>query len=82
VVTLGSSAEIATTSALRADIVVWASSTGAYAGISLNGSVIAPRPSFNSEFYGRPVSPADIVLRREVTNPEARGLQAALASLS
>ena len=82
IVTLGSSAEIATTSALRADIVVWASSTGAYAGISLNGSVIAPRPGYNREFYGRDVSPSDIVLGRGVSSPQARGLQAAVAGLS
>jgi lipid-binding SYLF domain-containing protein len=81
VVTLGSSAEIDTTSALRADIVVWASSTGAYAGISLNGSIIAPRPSFNREYYGHDVTPGDIILRNDVASPEAHGLQAALAQL-
>jgi lipid-binding SYLF domain-containing protein len=81
VVTLGSSAEIATTTALRADIVVWASSTGAYAGISLNGSVIAPRPSFNREYYGQDVTPGDILLRHDVSSPEAHGLQAALSNL-
>ncbi len=82
VVTLGSSAEIDTTSALRADIVVWASSTGAYAGISLNGSVIAPRPSFSREYYGRDVTPSQIILRHDVSSPEAGGLRAALSHLS
>jgi lipid-binding SYLF domain-containing protein len=81
VVTLGSSAEIATTSALHADIVVWASSTGAYAGISLNGSVIAPRPSYNREFYGHDVTPGEIIRGGAAANPQARSLQAAVSGL-
>jgi len=60
VVTLGASAEAATTSNFDADIVVWSSSSGAYAGLTLNGSVIKPRDSYNEAFYGRPVTPAQI----------------------
>ncbi len=81
IVTLGSSAELATTSALRADIVVWASSTGAYAGITLNGSVLKPSNSYNQDFYGQAVTPRDIVVRRRVSNPMAAPLQSAVATL-
>ncbi len=54
IVTLGSSTEVAATSGGQpADIVVWASSSGAYAGITLNGSVVKPRTSWNG-FLLRP----------------------------
>ena len=81
VVTLGSNAEIATTSAAGADIVLWASSTGAYAGLTLNGSIIKPRDAWNAAYYGRPVSVGDIVRRDEVKNLEANALRRDLASI-
>lgn len=81
IVTLGSSAEAATTSAAGADIVVWASASGAYAGISINGSIIKPRASWNEAYYGRAVSVADIVTKRAVSNPGADSLRQDLASV-
>ena len=53
VVTLGSGVGASTTSALGADIVAWASSSGAYAGITLEGSVIKSRPEWDRDYYGR-----------------------------
>lgn len=82
VATLGSSAEAATTSNLNADIYAWASSSGAYIGVSLNGTLIEPRDSYNRAYYGRAVKPRDIVLRRDVRNPAASKLLSELASLS
>jgi len=81
IVTLGSSAEVAATSAGNADIVVWASSSGAYAGISLNGSIVKPRASWNDSYYGHTESVKDIVVRRTASNPEADGLRQALATV-
>ena len=81
IVTLGSSAEAATTRAAGADIVVWASASGAYAGISINGSIIKPRTSWNADYYGHPVSVRDIVTRRTVSNPNADALRQDLASV-
>jgi SH3 domain-containing YSC84-like protein 1 len=81
VVTLGSNVEGATTSAGGADIVTWASSTGAYAGVSLNGSVIKPSPDSDRAYYGRSVTTRDIVYRRAVSNPGAAPLQQALATV-
>jgi len=82
VVTLGSTAEADTTSALNADLVVWSSSSGAYAGLTLNGSIIKPRDSWNQAYYGRDITPAGIVNRHAVTNHGADGLRATLASES
>ena len=60
---------------------VWASASGAYAGISLNGSIIKPRPSWNEAYYGRAVSVADIVTKRTVSNANADKLRQNLASI-
>src|ERR1700722_11008341 len=56
VVTLGSNAQAATSTALdAADIIVWASASGAYAGLTLEGSLVKPRGEWNDRYYGRPV---------------------------
>jgi len=87
VVTLGSSVEGATTSAAGADIVTWASSSGAYAGISLNGSVIKPSPDHNRGYYGKPVTPRQILAsptgaKPPAGNQSARALQLALENVN
>jgi lipid-binding SYLF domain-containing protein len=81
VATLGSTVEGATTAAADADIVVWASASGAYAGISLDGTVVAPDRGDDANYYGRPVTSADIVLRRAVRNPAATPLVRTLDGL-
>ncbi len=81
IVTLGSSAEAATTRAAGADIVVWASASGAYAGISVNGSIIRPRASWNDAYYGHAVKVSDIVTKRSVSNHGADALRQDLASV-
>ena len=82
VVTLGASAEASTTANLNADIVVWASSSGAYGGLTLNGSVIKPRDSYNEEFYGKAASPLTITSGHAVTNRAADPLRVTLRTLS
>lgn len=81
VVTLGSNVQGATTANGGADIVAWASSSGAYAGLTLDGSLIEPRHNADASFYGRPVSTSDIVLRHSVSNPTASGLRRELGAL-
>jgi len=82
VVTLGASAEADTTANLNADIVVWASSSGAYGGLTLNGSVIKPRDSYNEEFYGKAASPMTITAGHAVKNRAADPLRITLRTLS
>ena len=65
IVNLSSGAEGATT-AHGGDLVVWTSGSGAYAGISFNGSVISPDKEMNST---------------PTTGPEAERLRANLASV-
>lgn len=82
VVTLGSNAEAATSGNGAADIYVWSSSSGAYAGITLNGSIIKPRMEYNKDFYGRPASSEEIVDQNAVFNPKADGLRRTLTDMS
>jgi len=81
VVTLGSNVEGATTAAAGADIVTWASSSGAYAGISLNGSIIAPSLDDDRAYYQRAVPTQQIVYRMSDRDPTGTALRQALASV-
>jgi lipid-binding SYLF domain-containing protein len=83
IVTLGSMAEADTTSHFNADIVVWASSTGAYAGLTLNGSLIKPRDSYNEAYYGAPQTANTIIYKRTAPHvPASDALQQAIANVS
>jgi lipid-binding SYLF domain-containing protein len=81
VATLGSTVEGATTSNVGADIIVWASSSGAYVGISLNGTLVQPNRSANTNYYGKPVTSREIVTRPDLHNPSAAALVRALSDL-
>jgi lipid-binding SYLF domain-containing protein len=79
VVTLGASAQAASSTALNsADIIVWASASGAYAGITLEGSIVKPRDSYNEAYYGRPLSPRQILSSASVRAAGAESLRRAL----
>ena len=64
----------AATANLSADILSFSRSKGLYGGISLEGAVVAVRGDWNDAYYGRNVSPADILVRHEVTNPHSAAL--------
>ena len=81
VATLGSTVEGATTAHVGADIIVWASSSGAYAGLSLDGTLVEPQRNADANYYGKPVTSSEIVLSRSVRSPAARGLVRELGSL-
>lgn len=67
---------------ITADVVGYALSRGMYAGVSLEGAMIKPDAAANEEYYGRPASAADVLVRRDVWNPVSAALQRSLASLS
>lgn len=69
----------AATANLSADILSFSESKGLYGGISLDGAVVATRGSLNDAYYGKKVSPTDILVRHDVTNPQASGLIKAVA---
>jgi len=80
VITLGANAQGATSTNLTGDIIVWASSKGAYGGLTLQGSVLAPKNDANAQFYGRPLSVPQI-LSSPVRSPAALALRRGLATL-
>jgi lipid-binding SYLF domain-containing protein len=59
---------------LSADILSFSRSKGLYGGISLDGAVMAVRGSLNEAYYGKKVAPTDILVRRDVSNPQSAGL--------
>jgi lipid-binding SYLF domain-containing protein len=66
---VGAGAQVATT-----DIVQFSRSKGLFGGLSLEGSTIAVRDSLNQAYYGKKVSPVDILVKGDVTNPQAASL--------
>jgi len=64
--------------ALNADFIVYATVQGAFAGLSIDGSVLDVRQSLNSGYYGKKTSPVDVLARRPVSRPESAALQAAV----
>jgi lipid-binding SYLF domain-containing protein len=74
---VGAGAEAATAN-LSADIVSYSRAKGLYAGISLEGAVVATRDALNKAYYGKEVSPTDIVVKRTVSNKKAAGLVSAV----
>ena len=69
----GVGAEAATAN-LSADIVSYSRNKGLYGGVELNGAVVAIRGALNAAYYGKEVSPTQILIQREVSNSHAKGL--------
>ena len=74
---VGAGAEAATAN-LSADIISFSRAKGLYAGVSLEGAVVATRGALNKAYYGKEVSPTDILVKRTVSNKKAAGLVSAV----
>ena len=71
-----------TVPAITADFVSFTKTTGLYAGLNLEGSVLAVRDDLNSGYYGKMITPKDIFVMKNVGNPGANGLRSALQKAS
>jgi lipid-binding SYLF domain-containing protein len=80
VVTLGSGVEAAISGATPPDIIVWSSSSGAYGGLTVDGSVVRPNQNDNAAWYRRPITTRDILFGR-FDYPQATGLRRELRSI-
>lgn len=60
---------------ITGDFVSFAKSRGAYAGISVDGQTVAVADTANRNYYGKPVSITDILIKGSVSNPEASSLR-------
>lgn len=64
----------AATAGLSADLVSYSMAKGLYGGFSVDGSVAAVRNSLNHAYFGREVTPTEILIKGEVKNPHAAPL--------
>jgi len=64
---------------LSADLVSYTRNKGLYAGVSIEGAAVVARDEWNRSYYGKAVTPADILIQRDVSNPDSAELIAAVA---
>jgi SH3 domain-containing YSC84-like protein 1 len=64
---------------VKADIYSFALSKGLYVGVSMEGSVVTTRDDWNTAYYGRAVTPADIFILNSVSNPGSAELRETVA---
>jgi LysM repeat protein len=70
----------AATANISADIISYALSKGLFGGVSLQGAVVAVRDEWNAAYYKKPgVTPTDILIRGDVSNPESAKLIAEIS---
>lgn len=68
----------AATANLSADILSFSRSRGLYAGVALDGAVVAVRDDLNDAYYGRPTSTTDILLGHALRSPAGDTLASAV----
>ena len=59
---------------LTTDVVAFGRSKGIYGGLNLNGTLVTVNHDWNKLYYGKAVTPTDILVRNSVTNPTAERL--------
>ena len=74
----GGGVEGATSSNFDADFLSFSRSSGAYAGVSFEGSVIYTDDDANEAYYGKKVRPADVLISHSVTNGHSSELRQAV----
>ena len=71
---VGAGAEGSTVPKLTGDLISFARSDGAFAGASFEGALINSRDDWNKAYYDKPVEPEDIIVKRNVGNPDSAEL--------
>jgi lipid-binding SYLF domain-containing protein len=64
---------------IAADLISYSRAKGIYGGLNLDGTVVSTNDEWNSAFYGKAVTPPDILIRQNVRNPQAIPLQRQVA---
>lgn len=77
---VGKGVNAATALDLKADMYSFARSEGLFAGVSLEGSVIAPRETWNHNVYGNTATPRSILIDR-TTNSNSPAVAAIIAAM-
>lgn len=68
--------------AATVDILAFSRTKGLFGGLTIEGAVITSRDKWNGTYYGQPVRPVDILIRREVSNVNATALRRTLTGVS
>jgi len=71
---MGASAPVTT------DMIVFARSKGLYGGVNLDGTVITIDEKGNQAYYGKPVTPVDILVKHNISSPNSASLQRAVGA--
>ena len=77
---VGAGIEAGTTFNVEADIYSFSHAKGLFGGVSFEGAVLVPDDDANEAYYGKAIAARAIVIHREVENPAADGLRAALVT--
>jgi SH3 domain-containing YSC84-like protein 1 len=72
----------AATAGLSADLVSYSVAKGLYGGFSVDGAVVGVRTALNQAYFGKAVTPADILIKGSVKNPHATALLGQVAKLA
>jgi SH3 domain-containing YSC84-like protein 1 len=67
---------------VTADFISYAKSKGLYAGLNLEGYVVDVRESLNKAYYGKAVTPVQIIVEKKASNKGSAGLREALKKAS
>ena len=67
---------------ITASMVSFAKAKGLYAGLNLHSSVVTVRAKMNKAYYGKEVSPVQIIAEKEVQNEGSAKLRSALTKAS
>jgi SH3 domain-containing YSC84-like protein 1 len=81
IATIGGGVQGALTTGVTADIVAFQASRGAFAGISVEGSVLDSRTDMDQAYYGQPFDTRQIVIAMQGANPGADPLRGILTRL-
>ena len=66
---------------IAADIISYARQKGAFAGMAVDGAFVSGSNDSNQAYYGKPVRPTDIIVKKEIGNPKSLQLRAAADKL-
>jgi len=64
------------------DLVVYTRTKGLYGGINIDGTAITTSDDDNKVYYGKPVTPVDILIKKSVADPGAGSLAKTLSGIS
>jgi SH3 domain-containing YSC84-like protein 1 len=66
---------------IAADIISYARQKGVFVGMALDGAFVSVSNDSNQAYYGKPVRPTDIIVKKDVGNPKSLKLRSTAEKL-